>query len=538
MWLEEFQILINSTENEHLEFKEAKVDFDRNRLVKYCAAIANEKGGKLILGVTDKHPRVVVGCPAFKNTEDIKRVLLDTLHLRIDVEALAHPDGRVLIFNIPSRPIGMPIQYEGAYWMRSGDCLVAMTPDRLKRIFAEAGPDFSAEICPQANLNDLNPAAIEKFREMWIQKSGNTNLRGFSSEQFLSDAELLIDGKVTYAALILLGTYQSLGKYLGCSEIIFEYRSNEPSLSVQQRKEYREGFFLYYDDLWNTINLRNEVQQYQDGFFVRDIPTFNETVVREAVLNAISHRDYRLQGSVFIKQYPRKLEIISPGGLPDGVTEDNILWRQSPRNRRIAEVFSRCGLVERSGQGMDRMYSECIRESKSTPNFTDTDAYQVSLTLQGDVQDPRFLRFLDQIGKQKLSSFSTEDFIVIDLIHKEKKIPEQFKERLHRLLEQEVIERIGRAKGVKYILSRKFYKFLEQKGVYTRKKGLDRETNKKLLLKHIQDNKKEGSTLKELTQVLPALDYIQMRNIIQEMKKEGLIYHKGRTRGARWYPQD
>ena len=97
---------------------------------------------------------------------------------------------------------------------------------------------------------------------------------------------------------------------------MFEYRSSEASVQFQQRKEFREGFFLFDDELWKTINLRNEMQHYQEGLFVWDIQTFNEKVVREAILNAVSHRDYRLHGSVFIRQYPKKIEIVSPGGFP------------------------------------------------------------------------------------------------------------------------------------------------------------------------------------------------------------------------------
>jgi len=104
------------------------------------------------------------------------------------------------------------------------------------------------------------------------------------------------------------------------------------------------------------VNLRNDRQHYQEGLFVFDIPTFNERVVREALLNAVSHRNYQMSGSVFVRQYKERLVIESPGGFPAGVTLENILDRQSPRNRRIAEILAKCGLVERSGQGMNLIY--------------------------------------------------------------------------------------------------------------------------------------------------------------------------------------
>jgi len=117
----------------------------------------------MVLGVTDALPRRVVGTRAFDSIERTKAGLIERLRLRIDVDELAHPDGRVVVFHVPSRPLGYPIAYNGAYWMRGGEALVPMTPDLLKRIFEEAQPDFSAEICPHARFEDLSPAAIERF---------------------------------------------------------------------------------------------------------------------------------------------------------------------------------------------------------------------------------------------------------------------------------------------------------------------------------------------------------------------------------------
>ena len=523
-------------EDEHLEFKEAKNRFDFEELVKYCAAIANEGGGKLILGVTNKRPRRVVDCRAFESLERTKAGLTERLHLRFESDEIEHPDGRVLVFHVPSRPIGMPIQYRGSYWMRAGEGLVPMTPDRLKRIFDEAGPDFSAEICAHAALSDIDPTAIQRFRAMWQRKSGNEALDKVTDERLLADAELVVDGRLTYAALILLGTRQALGKYLAQAEVIFEYRSSEASIPSQQRKEYRQGFFLFDEDLWNTINLRNDIQHYQDGLFIWDISTFNEMVIREAILNAVSHRDYRLGGSIFVRQFPRKIEIVSPGGFPPGITTENILWKQFPRNRRVAEIFAKCGFVERSGQGVNRMFEVCIKESKPRPDFRGTDEYQVSVTFQGEIQDSRFLRFLEQIGKEMLASFTTQDLLVLDLIKREEPVPKELRDRLALLRDREIIEVISRGKGTRYILSRRFYGFLGKRGVYTRKRGLDKETNKALLFKHIQDFQKDGSRLKELTQVLPQLTQNQIQKLLVELKKEGRIRCIGRTNGARWFP--
>ena len=532
------QIWMDAREDEHLEFKEAKRNFHFETLVKYCVALANEGGGRMILGVTDKLPRKVVGSQVFPDLEKTKADLIERLRLRMDVEEISHPDGRVLVFQIPSRPIGMPVQYKGAYWMRGGENLIPMTPDLLQRIFAESGPDFSAEICTSAQLGDLDPNAVEVLRQLWQSKSPDQDISARPIEQLLSDAELVVDGQVTYAALILLGKREALGKYLAQAEVIFEYRSNEAPGPAAERHEFRQGFLLVLDEIWRLINLRNDRQSFQQGLFVWDVPTFNERVVREAVLNAVSHRDYRQGGSVFIRQYPRRIEIVSPGGFPPGITPDNILRQQNPRNRRIAEALSKCGLVERAGQGFDFIFSESIRQSKPLPDFSHTDAYSVSLTLHGEIQDPEFLRFLEEIGQERLATFGINDFLVVDLVHREQPVPDDLQSRVNHLLEQGIIERVGRGRGVRLMLSRRFYRHIGKAGTYTRKRGLDRETNKELLLKHIRDNRKEGSQLKELVQVLPSLSYVQVQKLLQDLRIKGQIHKVGNTKAARWYPGD
>lgn len=505
--LQHLQQWLDAKENEHLEFKEAKNNFHFDKLLKYCAALANEGGGEIVLGVTDKKPRQVVGSQAFDQLERTKAGLIERLRLRIDADELTHPDGRVLVFHVPSRPLGMPIQIEGAYWMRAGEELTPMTPDMLRRIFDEAGPDYSAEICPGATLADLDDSAIKELRTRWMAQSQKKTLARLSVEQLLADAELADHRGVTYAALVVLGKRPSLGRFLAQAEVVFEYRSSETAGPASQRIEFREGFLLYYDKLWNTIDLRNDIQHFQDGLFMKAIPTFSEGAVREAILNAVSHRDYRLGGSVFIRQYQRRIEIVSPGGFPVGITAQNIIYRQLPRNRRIAEAFEKCDFVERSGQGANRMFEESIKQSKALPDFTGTDGYQVFLTLRGEVEDAQFLRFLEKVGKERLQSFQTEDWLTLDLINREQKIPEAFECRLPHLLEQGIIERAGRGR---VLLSKQFYRFVRKKGVYTRKRGLDRETNKALLVKHINDNRDEGSPIQDLLQVLPSLSREQV----------------------------
>ena len=494
--LDQLQRWLVDPEDERLEFKEAKTQFDSDRLTKYCVALANEGGGHIVLGVTDKRPRVVVGTKAFKDLSSLKRDQSQRVRLHIDAIALDHADGRVVVVSVPPRPIGTPIEYKGAYWMRRGEDLVPMSAEVLGPIFDESQPDYTAQICSAATLADIDESAIERLRSLWMTSSTNAQLANLDRVQLLEDAELTLDGEITYAALILLGSRKGLGRHLAQAETIFEYRSSDASIPAQQRQEFRKGFLLYLDDLWALINLRNEVHQFQDGLFRRSVQAFNERAVREALLNAFAHRDYRMGGSVFVRQYPKRLEIVSPGGFPLGITAENLLWKQAPRNRRVAEVLARCDLVERSGQGADLMFSTCVMESKALPDFSASDDYEVSLVLSGEVQDEHFLRFLARVGAETLGSFNSGDFLLLDAINRDLPVPTRLRERLPKLLELGIIER--RAHGRSYLLSQRFYQFAGKSGAYTRRKGLDKETNKELLLKHIKRNKAEGSPFRDL----------------------------------------
>ena len=332
--------------------------------------------------------------------------------------------------------------------MRAGEDLAAMTPDMLRRIFDEAGPDFSAEICPKATLADLDPAAIESLRGRWARHSGNKALAKRPVEKLLRDAELILPSGVTYAALILLGTRAALGRFLAQAEVIFEYRSTARPGPANQREEFRQGFFTFYDRVWELVNLRNDMQHFQERFVMHPVPTFSEIAVREALLNAVSHRDYRHPGSVFVRQYPRRIEIVSPGGFPPGITPENILDQQLPRNRRIAETFARCGLVERSGQGADRMVEECVRHGKPLPDYSRSDPHEVWLTLDGEIRDENFLKFLERVGHETLDSLDPHDFLILGLIASGKRLPAELQPHVPRLLELGILERIGRGKPV------------------------------------------------------------------------------------------
>ena len=524
--------LLHAKEGENIEFKEAKNRFDFEELVKYACAISNQGGGKIVLGVSDRRPREVVGSKAFDQPERTRKGLMDRLHIKVDFEEVFENGLRVLIFIIAARPVGLPVQADGiAYW-RNGDVLCTMPADIMRCIYEESGHDFSADICPQLTIDDLDVAAIDQFREKWMKKANKPSLKALSVQQLLSDCGAIDDDGVTYAALILFGKKKAITKYLPQSEIVFEYRSSEASGPAAQREEFRDAFFNIQDDIWERINLRNDKQHYQDGLFVFDIDTFNEQSTREALLNAVSHRNYQLAGSIFIVQYRERLVVTSPGGFPPGITPDNAINKQSPRNRRIAEILAQCGLVERSGQGMNLMFENSIKEAKALPSFAGTDAYDVKLTLHGVVLDKNMLVLINRIGAATLESFTTQDFLVLNCLAHDLAVPKELRENQKRLADLGLLEKIGHGR---YILSRKYYSSSGKAGVYTRKKGLDHDTKKALLLKHIAEAGESGAPIKEFLQVLPELSRGQIKTLLNHLKEEGKIDLVGAKRGGRWF---
>ncbi len=595
--------LLEAKEGENIQFKEAKNRFDFGEAAKCCCALANDGGGKLVFGITDKRPRSVVGSAAFDQPERTRMGLIDKLKVNVDFQLFNHNGKRVLVFDVKRRPVGLPVQCEGVAWIYEGDTLKPMPEDMRRRIYEEIGIDFSGTVCAgvavddldetaienfRANwieksgkkqlatlsgvawiyegdtlkpmpedmrrriyeeigidfsgtvcagvaVDDLDETAIENFRANWIEKSGKKQLATLSKEQLLHDCGAITDDGVTYAALILFGKKAALAKYLPQAEIVFEYRSSEVSGPANQREEFRIGFFACYDRIWELVNLRNDKQHYQEGFFVFDISTFNERVVREAILNAVSHRNYQLSGNVFVRQYRDRLVVESPGGFPLGISLDNILDRQAPRNRRIAEMLSLCGMVERSGQGMNLMYELSVQEAKPLPDFTGTDDYFVSVTLNGLIIDKAMLSVINRIGDERMESLSTDDFLAIDALYHQKPLTDKVRSRLKRLTDMGIVEHAGRNK---YVLARSLYAATGQTGVHTRRVGLDRDTNKELLLKHIRSNGKSGTPLKELYQVLPGHSRSQIQTLLRELRDEGKVFCKGKTNNARWHTID
>ncbi|MDZ4299416.1 MAG: ATP-binding protein, partial [Candidatus Sungbacteria bacterium] len=420
---EDIDDILRNRENEVLEFKEAKGNFDSGDRSDCCAAIANTGGGRLLLGVTDAGD--IVGTKVYMGTlNKIPHDVYQRISVTILAEDVLHPKGRVVVFDIPSRPVGRRVKSDGHYRypIRKGESIVEMDDEDTKAILNEVQPDFSSGIIESLTIGDIDERAVDDFKKRMAEKTGNHALINSSTERILQDAELIRGGKLTLACLVLLGKKEKIAELLPQAEIIYEWRNSSEQIHHDSRVSWRAPYFIVYDDIWQTIHARNLRTPYQEGFIQQEVLAFDEKSCREAVNNAVAHRDYSISGrSVFIYASPESFAVVSPGGFPEHITPENIL-KAPPhwRNRLIAEALERTKLVEKSGQGIDIIFDATIRHGKGLPDFRGTDAYTVRINIPSKVKDAEFIRFLEKIVNEKQISFSFDEIYELELLREQK----------------------------------------------------------------------------------------------------------------------
>lgn len=531
-----------SPEHERLEFKAARQTFNPRDVHRYLVALANEGGGHLVLGVTNELPRTVVGTAALQDFALRAHELTRQLGLRVSFTELDDGGRRVLVATVGPRHRGVPVAFDGQYLMRVGESLVPMTADQLKAIFAEVVPDTSALPVPGVTFDDLDPAAIARFRSLWADhaekrqgRERGVEIRGLSNAEVLERAGLARNDDVTLAALVLVGSEAALDRHVAHHEVVYEYRDRPGEVHARVRRNLRRAFMLSFDELWGLVDARNSIIEVPAGMLRKSIPAFNEAAVREGIMNAVTHRDYQRPESVFVRHDPDRLSIESPGGFPPNVTVENVLDRQVPRNRLIAESLERVGFVERSGQGADIMFREAVREAKPLPSFDGTDADRVVLTLFSTIRDPELVRAFDAITRDKLDVVHVRDFLVIDHVAQGKSVPASLADRVPKLIELGVLERQGRRR---LILSQKLHSAAGRRGAYTRAVGLDRSAQLELARKHLQLAGRQGAPMREVMEVFPGLDRHQVFALLNALRRAGRARVEGERRTARWFADD
>lgn len=460
------QQLIKLKESEDkIEFKEAKTQYNYNNgrksVLGYVCALANEGGGILAFGIKETKPYTLVNSQAYTGRiGQLEQNIYRDKGIRVKVSELFDEDNnRVVIIEIPSRPIGKMLYYEDVALMRVGDRLERMNEEMYASIVMEKEPDFSAKICPELTLGDIDEHAVAILKEKYALKQKNPEFRELPTEQVLKDLGLMTNEGITYAALILLGKEEALAVYLPNAQINIEYRKTPEQTHFDKRYVYLKPLFLEIDDIWSQLNARNLDHKIDQNPYKFDIAYFNEEVIREAVLNAIAHRDYTINSEVVIKQTPEQITITNAGGFPKGVNLDNLLTINStPRSRLLTEILERTGLVERSGQGVDKIFRITLSEGKPLPDYSKSDLFQVELKLNAAMEDSAFAMFMYQVQADRAEDNPIGTFKTMALHSiKEGKSEGIDVQLLQELEQEELIKRSGGSASEKYVLADRYF---------------------------------------------------------------------------------
>ena len=359
------------SEHQRLEFKEAKTQLDFGKLCKYCVALANEGGGQLLLGIADKPPRPVVGTAAVNNPVGMAEKLFQTLGFRVDVEEVNHPDGRVVVFHIPSRPRGTAYHLEGTYLMRAGGELAPMSEDQLRRIFAEGEPDWLEE----HTKTGLDAAQVvelldtQSFFEL-LKLPDPANQAGVLDRL---QQERLVDFEAGHCAVRRLGAlllakrlqdFPDLSRkaprvvvYNGTSKL--DTKLDQPGI---------KGYAVGFRELVHFIMSQLPQNEIIEDALRKEVKLVPEIAVRELAANALIHQDFRIGGaSVMIEIYADRVEISNPG--EPVVPVDRFIDGYQSRNERLADLMRRFAICEEKGSGVDKVIQAIELHQLPAPDF-------------------------------------------------------------------------------------------------------------------------------------------------------------------------
>lgn len=511
----------------------------RRCILGYVTALCNEKGGLLVIGMEDKYPHKVVGTRQNENsTGELEANIYRDTGIRPKIYELyedeAEKKGRVLVIDVPSRPAGTVFKFEDVPLMRVGEELKPMSDEVYLSIIQENEPDFSQQICRDATLDELDPDALSVLKEKYARKQNNPIFLTLSNRQILSDLQLITDEGVTNAAVILLGKEDFIKRVYPQASVMLEYRHSESQITFDNRISYSQPFFIMIDRLWHDIDLRNGKFQIKEGPYIFDVPYFNEEVIRESINNAITHRDYTRHSETVIKQYPQKLIVTNAGGFPHGVTIDNILTVPStPRNRLLADVLSKTGIVERSGQGIDKIFYRTLSEGKEAPDYSGSDAFNVELILSAIIQDKAFALFIESVQQNlaednKLSVF---EIVVLDKIRRNEKTTALDKAVIKQLMDRNLIEKRGKTNGIHYILCRSYYEFSGNTAEYSKKSDWNTSQVTSIIIPFL--TKYNKAKMGDFVKLLDGhLTRRQVRVYIQHMVDQNILTASGKGYGT------
>ncbi len=534
-------------EMEVVEFKKAKNGFGDEDLGKYFSALSNEANLKsvpyawLVFGINDKTHEVVGS--NYKQTrpslDGMKKAIADQTTGRITFEeiyAVEYDGKRVIMFQIPAAPKGMPVGYQGHFYGRDGESLVALNIHEIETIRNQSRKtDWSREIVPNATIDDLDPEAIKKAREKFVEKHPDKaqDVALWDDRQFLNNAKLTLKNKITNAAIVLLGREESSGLL----------NSSIPAIKwiLKDRDGIERDYEIFHTPLILAIDraagkIRNLKYRYinpaSQTLFPDEVDTYDPYVIREALNNAVAHQDYTISGQITLVEFEDKLVFTNSGSFIPGNIE-NVLKSDSPeinyRNEFLANAMVNLKMVDTIGSGIKRMYSTQRDRLFPLPMF-ELSSDKVTLTITGKIIDINYSSIL--AGNRQLSLYDIE---LLNRVQFGRKLT---KDIVAYLRGKGLIE--GRMPNV--YISRSLASTINRRAEYSKHKGLEEKMCVSLIENALKDHGRLSRV--EITELLwnvlsDNLDEQKKKNkvsnLLKKLKAKGMIENTGKSPETKWY---
>jgi ATP-dependent DNA helicase RecG len=530
-----------SSETECVEFKEAKTQYDFGKLGKYFSALSNEANLKgkesawLIFGIKDKPvPRAIVGSDFRTN-----RVDLDSLKAEIgnkttnritfiEIHELKYSEGRVIAFQIPPAPKGFPVAWEGHYYGRDGENLVPLNLVEMETIRNQSNKtDWSAQIVSNATLDDLEPSAIKKARKEYKEKNPRkaSECDSWDDLTFLNKAKVTLQGKITNTALLLLGKDESSHFLSPAVSKISWILKDENNVELDY-EHFGVPFLLSSTEVFSRV--RNLTYRYikDDSLFPTEIKMYDAFVIREALHNCIAHQDYQLHGRITVVEKPDELLFTNLGEfIPKSV--ESVIEQDAPqeyyRNQFLTDAMVNLNMIDTIGSGIKRMFLKQKERFFPMPDFDLSTLNKVAVRIAGRIWDVNYTKLL-----MSKTDLELKMVVLLDRVQKNLQIDDT---------EIRELKKFGLIEGRKPNLhvSSAVAKITNDKASYIRKRGIDDEYCKKMILDYLLEFKegKKDDFEKILLDKLPeVLDINQkknkIKNILQSLKNEDKIRVEGK----------
>lgn len=544
-------------EEQDLDFKEwnTRSTHDAVKLVVEMAiCMANGGGGTVVFGVNDKavgRTKAIVGVSPEVDINRLKKAVYDSTDPKLTpvFQVLSVPEGtgRLIVMQIyPGLPPYTDTQGRGK--IRIGTDCQPLTGTLRRRIMVETGEtDFTATLVSGRVEDLLSATAMERLREAARRENAPDDLLRRPDRELLSTLGLIRDGCMLRAGVLLTGTENALRAHF--PGYVWTHLRMASDTGYSDRADGYDALPIALERIFDRIMADNPITTVPQGLFHFEIRTYPEIALREALLNAFVHADYRIHGPILIKQFQDRLEISNPGGLPGGITPNNIL-RHEPvaRNPALVDALTRLRLVNRSNLGVRRMYQALLIEGKEPPTLIDEGEAVRVIFRASDLSVPFRLFVAEEADKGNI--LTVEDLLIIQhlLRHPEIDTPtaaritqqseSDAKETLsHMEISLGYLERGGTGRGTYWSLRPDLHRRLSVPGHPERDRRIDWEAAKTRVLSILKQRAERGEPGLSNAEIrrITHFDRAQVKRFMAELKREEAVIVSGRGRGARWY---